>query len=1032
MSNHIIIGLGGTGGKVIRAFRQRYFEEFHDTKGKGLDCVNLDYIYVDSDPKDLNAPWLYYGNDLGLSSGRKLSINEMNSESLHNLHNYPRLNAFLTEKDAELFNQDPALRSVIADGIGGQRRRFGRVLFANKANEFMNLVNNCMTDIQNRSTSGETAITFHICAGLAGGTGSGSVVDVVSLIASKNLNKDNPEYTIFLYLYVPGSENISDSHKEYKYYFANGYAALMELNALRAHRYYPVDVTRGRDTQGNIIRLLDGRDAFKVAYLYSETNNNGKKLDRKDQLPRMVGDFIFQRTVAPALVRGGAEQLGKVLDAENVGTGYIEESKDGKIALSYGFQSIGIRRVEIPETEIKEYLSYRFAMQATYQMLYNTFEEGRGYIESPSLADYIRDITLQTTREQLHISDDFMMGLKPLDNNGIVYPDEEIVWKTKAAALHKKITGSDNKNDWKDQFQSDFGQFYSSGWHGRGVGLYFGDRRSNITQYAFMISNFIEKKLFNEWITGSKSLTDVSRYLGILIDYIGGERLRNFDTSIRRLDSDNQDIENALAKITAKWQHILTNKNKLFEEYVNASCTLYCNKMKIEGYKFASELTPYIIKNLSITRDFVNREISRLREELEYFKTEYLSRCKKDDISDDAEIEKIYGGPDGIEKIHKMAENFITNKKMMEKNSQQVRNIINTFSLGGINSFDELYNRLNNNEQMQNLINNTCIEFTDETLNDPNIVDETGNILKENILKILKQQYPSGTKLREFMKRLIDNAYYNARFSGNEIGNGGGQTPQRILELVLPEYVEENGEDYRQAFIDEFKLAVGHGKAEVLVNKRSSQIVVMCLPECFPVRYMDITSVLRQRYDDLTHGPEGQVNKMVMHTETEDTQVSGRRKVDFMSLFNMTEEEMMESARPYVLLLFALCLAEKTTDPDGMHEYIWAYIPRDEAGNPIKIDTIRMGANIVDSVSAVVKSKSDSQASLKLTNLITRILRRDEYKTIGAKRELRKRVGEIVRQEVLPVCNGDEQSPKYNAFLKAMDYIKENILIIAE
>ena len=29
-SNHILVGLGGTGGKILRAFKMRMFEEFHD------------------------------------------------------------------------------------------------------------------------------------------------------------------------------------------------------------------------------------------------------------------------------------------------------------------------------------------------------------------------------------------------------------------------------------------------------------------------------------------------------------------------------------------------------------------------------------------------------------------------------------------------------------------------------------------------------------------------------------------------------------------------------------------------------------------------------------------------------------------------------------------------------------------------------------------------------------------------------------------------------------------------------------------
>ena len=51
MANHLFIGLGGTGGKVLRELRKRVYEEFRSNDpGQG---VFLDYVYVDSSPSDL-------------------------------------------------------------------------------------------------------------------------------------------------------------------------------------------------------------------------------------------------------------------------------------------------------------------------------------------------------------------------------------------------------------------------------------------------------------------------------------------------------------------------------------------------------------------------------------------------------------------------------------------------------------------------------------------------------------------------------------------------------------------------------------------------------------------------------------------------------------------------------------------------------------------------------------------------------------------------------------------------------------------
>ena len=44
MANHLVIGLGGTGGSVLRALRKRIYEEFRSNDPKG--SANIEYLYV--------------------------------------------------------------------------------------------------------------------------------------------------------------------------------------------------------------------------------------------------------------------------------------------------------------------------------------------------------------------------------------------------------------------------------------------------------------------------------------------------------------------------------------------------------------------------------------------------------------------------------------------------------------------------------------------------------------------------------------------------------------------------------------------------------------------------------------------------------------------------------------------------------------------------------------------------------------------------------------------------------------------------
>lgn len=180
MANHLIIGLGGTGGSVIRALRKRIYEEFGKNEPDGK--ANIEYLYVDSSPKDLNdrSSWKTLGASVHLNDSQKVSIHGMGSNVLDNLYQYPGIESFINENDRMLCND---LGSLVSAGIGGQRRRLGRLLFANNLSgpanaTFVARLKERVDRLTRRDNNDE--VSFHICAGLAGGTGSGSIVDAIA------------------------------------------------------------------------------------------------------------------------------------------------------------------------------------------------------------------------------------------------------------------------------------------------------------------------------------------------------------------------------------------------------------------------------------------------------------------------------------------------------------------------------------------------------------------------------------------------------------------------------------------------------------------------------------------------------------------------------------------------------------------------------------------------------------------------------------------------------------------------------------
>ena len=261
MENHLIIGLGGTGGNIIKAFRKRVYEEFGTNKipNDKVGDVCVSYMWVDSSERDMNETqsWRTLGKSVALDAGDKVKINGASASILSRIEDYPGINAWIGDQ-----NVWGKIKGGITDETGGQRRRLGRLLFAWNIDDFKYKLLNHMESLRN--TSKEEKITFHICAGLAGGTGSGSVADVIAQIRDM---PENHDCKIIVYAKLPETSTMPPMNwaSSLGYYRPNGYAALLELNALSVKEYKPYDVSGRKEARtGKVRRLLTdkGTEAF--------------------------------------------------------------------------------------------------------------------------------------------------------------------------------------------------------------------------------------------------------------------------------------------------------------------------------------------------------------------------------------------------------------------------------------------------------------------------------------------------------------------------------------------------------------------------------------------------------------------------------------------------------------------------------------------------------------------------------------------------------------------------------------------------
>lgn len=239
--NHLLIGLGGTGGKVLKAFKKRLYKEFPDDKKRKAMRPAITFLYVDSTREMMNdnhkdPSWRVLGRDVTFTESEFVNIRPQSvgiSQILDNIDSYPGMK--------HLVKNGNAMRATLGEikEAAGQKRRAGRIMFASCVTTFLSALNAKYNEMRQEMTH-QDSLHVHIFTGLAGGTGSGSIVDVVA-----QTRKNYPQATIDVYAMVP-ELNIPAGFNAGRYH-ENGYAALKELSAMSVCQFLPTDVVTGEE-----------------------------------------------------------------------------------------------------------------------------------------------------------------------------------------------------------------------------------------------------------------------------------------------------------------------------------------------------------------------------------------------------------------------------------------------------------------------------------------------------------------------------------------------------------------------------------------------------------------------------------------------------------------------------------------------------------------------------------------------------------------------------------------------------------------
>ena len=921
MANHLIIGLGGTGGKVICALRKRIYEEFRSLDpGQG---VFIDYVYVDSSTEDLNnrSDWKVLGKSVALGESQKVNINGISTSMLSNITMYPGMEAFLTSDDLHMMQTK--MGTLINDGIGGQRRRLGRTLIANNLADnsdprnFKTVVHGAVNRLQRES--GDQEVTFHICAGLAGGTGSGSIVDVISQIRTwYPYQDDTKSFKIRLLLYVPERVVAKPKH-DAGFYQANGYAALQELNALSTRKYHPVDVTGEKDiyTQ-KVQRLLASQNAFEAAYIYSNVNERGKILDLGQDLPRAVGDFLFQSIVASAL-SGAGGQLVRLVNCENNGS-EPEMDQAGHPDRSRKFLSFGITRIEYPESEVSEFVTYTFARQAAAQLTYNYWTGVQGFGEK-SIEEvgsgFLDEIKNKRNRESLLLSNAYLTLSSPIiaSDSTKRWKDLDMTWQNRTEADADDVQTTIEKKSWLGEFDHRCKVFYEEQFRNHGVKNFYSIQRKELKAYARFIRRHIEKKLFDEWAAGAengKSVLEIEKYTQLLIQDCS-DRIQAFAQQKAKLLDEMEGCKVDISKAKVDWDNIgwlkdtITNAStRVFSSFKTAQCSYYSLSTRVEAYDYAKELLQEIILELTNMLEGVRAFKDQLLAISEEVKEKAATKCKVHEEAEDTNIKKYDPA-----KVHAIAGQYVANRERQTAAAAAIRTrLIANLGEEGEHTFANLYDKADY-EQTIDVTLDICGTHARQAMEDTAKSDPLSQMVGVNILDKLKQELNSDEKLEAFVKEVVATSSAYVQFNPAEkskvfAGNTGAV--MNMVQLCLPAPSEKT-QKFRQDLIDAFVRTIPGFDAsqDVSVHYKANQIVVVSAYAGFPLRYLTNLTVLKEKYDRLVNAPDGAFNRMVLHTES--------FREELPSLFELDSAELKKQLFKPLMLAYAMNILAEQQDP---------------------------------------------------------------------------------------------------------------------
>jgi len=305
----LLVGLGGTGVLALKYAKKRFFETYANEEEIAAGVENfsipmVEYLAIDTSSTDLES---------GIPGDKsiKLQPHECFYASVADpaavIKQTPLVHQWMVKKNTE--NPD-----AIEDGAH-QIRQYGRLAFMynygalkNKIKSKIDQLNSFVIIANSRYEflgGAESKVNIIFCFSVAGGTGSGTFLDIAYLTKSLGAKVTSQAYLVLPDIF---DKEITQAIAKTNI-FSNGYAALRELDYCMENKF-----NRDIKLSENITIPYIGKP-FKLVHLISANNIKGICYDKKDHILELIGNNI--------VLKSGELNVGGINSWDNISAALV-------------------------------------------------------------------------------------------------------------------------------------------------------------------------------------------------------------------------------------------------------------------------------------------------------------------------------------------------------------------------------------------------------------------------------------------------------------------------------------------------------------------------------------------------------------------------------------------------------------------------------------------------------------------------------------------------------------------------------------